>query len=188
MSWNARSEPCTTFTRNVKMPLVLIDPRLEHGDIAGFHLLLQCGVHVFILVHPDDGAPGTAELGVRPDRTRAFHHVHVPRVELEEGSIVGLDWLTAEEARQRWQRKELKLSTPVAFVLHHLAKMEWQAALPWLHKTPGHNYEKPNRFELRRGIHLIPVRTATLPPATHTNCVIIGEDDRSPETARAAFP
>lgn len=108
-----------------------------------------------------------------------YHHTGPRYQEVEEGDaeIVGLDWLTAEEARRRWQQKELKLSTPVAFVLHHLAKMPWQDALPWLHKTPGHDFDNPNRFELRRGIHLIPVRTATLPPATHTNCVIVGEDD-----------
>jgi glyoxylase-like metal-dependent hydrolase (beta-lactamase superfamily II)/8-oxo-dGTP pyrophosphatase MutT (NUDIX family) len=108
-----------------------------------------------------------------------YHHTGPRYEEVEEGDaeIVGLDWLTAQEARRRWHRKELKLSTPVAFVLHHLAKLPWKDALPWLHKTPGHNYDKPNRFELRRGIHLIPVRTATLPPATHTNCVVVGEED-----------
>jgi ribonuclease/clavin/mitogillin len=104
-----------------------------------------------------------------------------PRYESVEpetnGEIVGLDWMTPREARRRWQRAEIRLSTPVAFVLQHLAALPLPEVLPWLHKTPGHNHEKPNRFELRRGMGLVPVRAAVLPPATHTNCVIWGEDE-----------
>lgn len=106
---------------------------------------------------------------------------HGPRYERLEpetnGEIVGLDWLTPREARRRWQRGDLRLSTPVAFVLQHLAALPVEAALPWLRNTPGLDLEKPNRFELRRGMGLVPVRSAVLPPATHTNCVIWGEDD-----------
>lgn len=94
-----------------------------------------------------------------------------------DGEIVGLDWLTPREARRRWQAAQLRLSTPVAFVLQHLAALEVAHALPWLHKTPGHDHEKPNRFELRRGMGLVPVRARVLPPATHTNCIVWGEDE-----------
>jgi len=106
---------------------------------------------------------------------------HGPRYERVEpetnGEIVGLDWLTPREARKRWQRGDLRLSTPVAFVLQHLAALPVDAALPWLRNTPGLDLEKPNRFELRRGMGLVPVRSAVLPPATHTNCVIWGEEE-----------
>ena len=33
-----------------------------------------------------------------------------------------------------------------------------------------------NRFEIRRGITVVPLKSKTIPPATHTNCVIVGED------------
>jgi ribonuclease/clavin/mitogillin len=113
-------------------------------------------------------------------RTRYFVYQHTgphyEEAESEDGEIVGLDWLTATEARRRWQAGQIRLSTPVAFVLQHLARLPLQEALPWLHRTPGMDPTTPNRFELRRGIHLVPVRSPTLPPATHTNCIIIGED------------
>ena len=32
-------------------------------------------------------------------------------------------------------------------------------------------------FEVVPGIRVVPLRTPTLPPATHTNCVLIGHDD-----------
>jgi ribonuclease/clavin/mitogillin len=107
-----------------------------------------------------------------------YHHrgARYESIETHEGEIVGLDWWTPHDARRRWHRGEIRLSTPVAFVLQHLARMPLDTALPWLHRTPGMDLAAPNRFELRRGIFLIPVRSATLPPATHTNCVIIGEE------------
>lgn len=115
-------------------------------------------------------------------KTNYFLYQHDgPRYERVEpetgGEIVALDWLTPREARKRWQAGALRLSTPVAFVLQHLAALGLPDALPWLHKTPGLDLEKPNRFELRRGMGLVPVRSAALPPATHTNCVIWGEDE-----------
>lgn len=119
-----------------------------------------------------------------PIRFRTHYFIYEydgPRYERVEpetgGEIVALHWLTPREARRRWQAGQLKLSTPVAFVLQHLAALNVAEALPWLHQTPGHDLEKPNCFEMRRGMGLVPVKAAVLPPATHTNCVIWGEEE-----------
>ena len=32
-------------------------------------------------------------------------------------------------------------------------------------------------FEVERGVRVVPLRTPTLPPATHTNCVVLGEEN-----------
>ncbi len=96
--------------------------------------------------------------------------------ELIEGEIVGLEWLTAAEARNRWHRGEIHLSTPVAYTLRQIAAVGLPRALPLLargtERVPGQH----NWFEIRRGITLIPVKSPTIPPATHTNCLIIGEE------------
>ena len=34
-----------------------------------------------------------------------------------------------------------------------------------------------NEFEVRGGISIVPVKSATIPPATHTNCILVGDDD-----------
>ncbi|HET6326293.1 MAG TPA: MBL fold metallo-hydrolase [Planctomycetaceae bacterium] len=110
--------------------------------------------------------------------TRYFlHHLRGDQqAELISGEIVGLDWLTAAEARTRWHRGEIHLSTPVAYTLRQLAAVGLPAALPLLargtERVPGQH----NWFEIRRGITLIPVKSPTIPPATHTNCLIIGEE------------
>jgi ribonuclease/clavin/mitogillin len=109
-----------------------------------------------------------------------LYHYDGPRYERVEpesgGEIVGLEWITPRDARKRWQAGALRLSTPVAFVLQHLAALNMPEVLPWLRNTPGLDFEKPNRFELRRGMGLVPVRSVVIPPATHTNCVIWGEE------------
>jgi len=33
-------------------------------------------------------------------------------------------------------------------------------------------------FSAGPGVHVVPLRTPTLPPATHTNCVVVGDDER----------
>lgn len=94
-----------------------------------------------------------------------------------DGEIVGLDWLSPADARDHWLADRLRLSTPVAFVLRYLAGMPLEEALPWLHRTPGRGDAVPNLYEPRRGIHISPLRTRTLPPNDTTNCVILGESE-----------
>jgi glyoxylase-like metal-dependent hydrolase (beta-lactamase superfamily II)/8-oxo-dGTP pyrophosphatase MutT (NUDIX family) len=105
-----------------------------------------------------------------------FHLRDDQAAELLEGEIVGLDWLTPAEARTRWHRGEIRLSTPVAYTLRQLAAVGLPRALPLLargtERVPGEH----NWFEIRRGITLVPLKSPTIPPATHTNCLIVGEE------------
>ncbi len=96
--------------------------------------------------------------------------------ELIEGEIVGLDWLTPADARNRWHRGQIKISTPVAYTLRQLAAAGLPAALPLLKRGTQRAPGEHNWFEIRRGITLVPLATATIPPATHTNCIVVGEE------------
>jgi glyoxylase-like metal-dependent hydrolase (beta-lactamase superfamily II)/8-oxo-dGTP pyrophosphatase MutT (NUDIX family) len=111
-------------------------------------------------------------------QTRYFLHRvrNDQQEELIEGEIVGLDWLTPAEARSRWHRGQIWISTPVAYTLRQLAAAELPTALPRLRRGTQRAPGEHNWFEVRRGITLVPVESATLPPATHTNCVIVGEE------------
>jgi ribonuclease/clavin/mitogillin len=112
--------------------------------------------------------------------------------ELIEGEIVALDWLTPALARQRWHRGEIHVSTPVAYTLRQLAAAAQSTAalstaalstaslstvLSRLQRGTSRAPGEHNWFEIRRGITLVPVQSATLPPATHTNCMLIGEQE-----------
>lgn len=98
------------------------------------------------------------------------------QAELIEGEIVGLDWFTAAEARTRWHQGELHISTPVAYTLRQLSAASVAGALTRLQRGTERVPGQHNWFELRRGLTLVPVKSATLPPATHTNCLIVGEE------------
>lgn len=97
--------------------------------------------------------------------------------ELIEGEIIELSWFTAAEARSRWLTGELRISTPVAYTLRQLAGAPLATALPFLKRGTERVPGEHNWFEIRRGITLVPVKSATLPPATHTNCIIVGEEN-----------
>lgn len=91
-----------------------------------------------------------------------------------DDEICGLDWLTPEAALARWRAGGIRLSTPVAYVLRSLAALPPEAALERLRRPPGVDDVRADYIEPRPGIHMIPLRTQTLPPATHTNCVVVG--------------
>ena len=97
--------------------------------------------------------------------------------EVIEGEIVGVDWFTAQEARRHWRAGDIRISTPIAYVLQHLARMPLPEVLEPLRRTSVRETGDPARFEMRCGIHLLPLITPTLPPAQFTNCIVVGEDD-----------
>jgi len=91
--------------------------------------------------------------------------------------ITEVGWLTPSQALEKRGLGEMILSTPPAFVLHRLATFSLSEALERLRQTPGFSDTLIDYIEPAPGIHIVPVPAHTLPPATHTNCVIIGETE-----------
>jgi ribonuclease/clavin/mitogillin len=99
-----------------------------------------------------------------------------PRVsgdaELESG-----EWTIASEAVARWHRSEVLLVPPVLHALNTLSGgitddlVERFLSVDEAHQLPV------RRIEFRPGFICFPVRTKTLPPATHTNCYIVGSKE-----------
>jgi glyoxylase-like metal-dependent hydrolase (beta-lactamase superfamily II)/8-oxo-dGTP pyrophosphatase MutT (NUDIX family) len=89
--------------------------------------------------------------------------------ELDEG-----EWIRVREAVARWQRSEVLSVPPVLHALRTLGGgltedlVERFLAVPQAHREPV------RRIEFRPGFICFPVRTETKPPATHTNCYIVG--------------
>ena len=101
-----------------------------------------------------------------------------PRVSSgEDGELESGEWTTAEEAIARWQRSEI-LSVPP--VLHALKTLAWGITDDLVERflsVPQAHGEPTRRIEFRPGFICFPVRTKTLPPATHTNCYIVGRNE-----------
>lgn len=86
--------------------------------------------------------------------------------ELESG-----EWLRPQEAIARWRSGEILIAPPVLRPMQEMVRGldgfvdRLRTAL---------ETESPFPYEFRRGFMMCPLRTPTLPPATHTNCYIIG--------------
>lgn len=92
------------------------------------------------------------------------------------------EWILPGEAVARWRRDDAPLAAPTRLALEALSRAEGEPASDeWLARAaalvargcPGPG-DWHRRLEIRPGVFLYPVRTPTLPPATHTNVTLVG--------------
>lgn len=98
---------------------------------------------------------------------------------IDTGELETGEWIRPIEALARWKAGEIILAPPTLHIVRTLAShFDRLAELPEaLAVIPEAKRGTVRRIELRPGIFLFPVMTPTLPPATHTNCYIIGGDE-----------
>ncbi|GIT10710.1 MAG: hypothetical protein CM1200mP32_02030 [Methanobacteriota archaeon] len=86
-------------------------------------------------------------------------------------------WWRPSDLIASWEANELRLPPPIVTLTRDLVEAieregDLQSACDALAADPPSG---PHRFEYGPGVECILIRTATLPPATHTNCFILGE-------------
>lgn len=92
--------------------------------------------------------------------------------ELEEG-----EWLRPHEALKRWIDGDCLIVTPIFAALQALAEDIENFAARMFSIPQEERDHLETRVEMRYGFYLCALRTPTIPPATHTNCYIIGGDE-----------
>lgn len=97
---------------------------------------------------------------------------HVVPGELETG-----EWSSAREAYARWQRSEVICVPPVLHALTTLSGGLTDDLLARFLSVKEAHGEPTRRIEFHPGFICFPVRTPTKPPATHTNCYLIGSSE-----------
>jgi glyoxylase-like metal-dependent hydrolase (beta-lactamase superfamily II)/8-oxo-dGTP pyrophosphatase MutT (NUDIX family) len=97
------------------------------------------------------------------------------------GELSGGGWVAPEEGLSAWRQGASLLATPVRRALEVLASLgperdahAWGEAMS---RSPAARGGAVERIEVTPGAVLLPVRTPTLPPATHTNCLVLGEGE-----------
>ncbi len=93
------------------------------------------------------------------------------------GELSGGEWITPQEGLERWRANDALLAAPALRTLRELAARPEATPGVW-----GESLTRPEearggrvpRIEVHPGFILYPVRTPTLAPATHTNCLVIG--------------
>jgi glyoxylase-like metal-dependent hydrolase (beta-lactamase superfamily II)/8-oxo-dGTP pyrophosphatase MutT (NUDIX family) len=95
-----------------------------------------------------------------------------PRVLTEEFDAG--EWVPAREAFERWQRAEILGVPPVIHALRTLAGGLTDDLVERFLSVPQAHREPVRRIEFLPGFICFPLRTPTRPPATTTNCYLVG--------------
>lgn len=98
---------------------------------------------------------------------------------VETGELESGEWIRPADAVALWQCGEIIMAPPTLHIIRTLAanadRVDQMASA--LIAAPEARRGSVRRIEFRPGIFLFPVKTPTLPPATHTNCYIVGGDE-----------
>lgn len=101
-----------------------------------------------------------------------------PRPEVWSGELVrGRFWLPSQ-ALASWRNGDLLLVPPVVILLEHLAATDDFEAFARAMGDTADGYHRGRLHQVRfsPGVVMAPLRTETLPPATTTNCYVVGTD------------
>jgi len=96
-------------------------------------------------------------------------------VEQWPGENAEISWIRPAEALARWERGSALLHPPTLNALRVLSDFKsTENAAAKMRSAPDCVDFIPQRIEFQRGICVVAMRTPTLPPATHTNCYVLG--------------
>lgn len=92
-----------------------------------------------------------------------------------DGEHAWVRWRQPQEVLTAYADLQLLLSPPVKIALEVLLEQPKDPAAV-LSRVPGARTEEHLDFEAIAGIRVLPLLTPTLPPATHTNCYVVGDE------------
>lgn len=97
--------------------------------------------------------------------------------EIIPGELVKGDWISPKQALEAWEKGQVLLAPPTLHIIRTLADNLDSDLTTRLMSIPESQGSTVRRIEMYKGILLFPVLTPTLPPATHTNCYIVGQEE-----------
>src|SRR5215470_17403954 len=86
------------------------------------------------------------------------------------------EWVRPGDAVARWMEGKILMAPPVLHALRCLSE-GLDGIEGRMKANPRAQGASIPEIEMKPGIVLVPLRTPTLPPATHTNCYVIGGDE-----------
>ena len=92
-----------------------------------------------------------------------------PRVDVGDPELDAGGWIRPAAALDAWRQSKVLLAPPTRWLLEALADGALERPARFAHTPPEDSPVSP-------AITLFPLRTPTLPPATHTNCYIVGRE------------
>ena len=99
-----------------------------------------------------------------------------PETDVWPGELESGGWIDPRAALKEWEEERIVLAMPTLHTIRVLA--EGSHDLPArLHAIPESNGVPSRHVHVRPAITMVPLRTETIPPATHTNAVVVGDGD-----------
>ena len=80
-------------------------------------------------------------------------------------------WATPRQLLDEWHANQIRLPPPLIMILRELCEGPLEESVGKMSVSPS---KQNSRIEFAPGVECLPLPTATLPPATHTNCYILG--------------
>ncbi len=103
---------------------------------------------------------------------------HEPRQpEVIPGELDHGDWIRPRDALSRRERGEVLIPPPAVYILKAMADEGPVEGIRRLQEPQGIDLGPFRRMEFLPGCHQFPLRTPTLPPATHTNAYVLGNQE-----------
>lgn len=101
-----------------------------------------------------------------------------PRPDVWRGELVQGRWWLPQQALASWRNGDLLLVPPVVILLEHLSRAPdfEQFARDLAATTQRYRDGSLHQVRFSPGVVLAPLRTPTLPPATTTNCYVVGHE------------
>jgi glyoxylase-like metal-dependent hydrolase (beta-lactamase superfamily II)/8-oxo-dGTP pyrophosphatase MutT (NUDIX family) len=101
---------------------------------------------------------------------------HGQPIDLDTGELAQARFMRARDAIDQWRRGEMLVAPPVSFLLELLERSPSFDAFLETARRETDRVEAGALHEIRfvPGITVAPLRTPTLPPATTTNCLLVG--------------
>lgn len=106
----------------------------------------------------------------------SFYALHLEAREEPDPDAFELEsaeWIEPARALSRWARGEVLIAPPLAAVLRALER-DGRLVAARLLEVRGARGDASQRWEVVPSVQLLPLRTPTLPPATHTNSFLVG--------------
>ena len=116
----------------------------------------------------------------------AFHHLHAgswqetPDIDLEpQTEFIDMMWGRPKDILARWMAHEIKVAPPVVTLLMEIERTLDACNRDMVAAADDIAARLPGRRSIlfAHGVEVVPIKTATLPPADHTNAYLVGDPE-----------
>ena len=111
-----------------------------------------------------------------------FFHLHIGTQEFNPSTdlqteFTALEWMRPSDMIERWKRHEIRVAPPVVTLLMEVDRTLGHFSGNMIEAATDLQERQPGRRSIlfAHGVEVVPVKTATLPPADHTNAYLVGD-------------